>query len=168
MIEQYEILKKIRETSSNNEKQEILESHKNDLLLKDILEFVYNPYFRTGLSSKKINKIIPQVEYRLLLNESGSISYIFKYLRDNNTGTDKDIAQVQWYIRNYSEGESEIVKEILTQNLKIGMTAKSINKVWNNLIPEFDVMLAEKYWEKVDKLEIDTPEIIITQKLEVM
>lgn len=166
MIEQYKILKKIRETSSNNEKQEILESHKNDLLLKEILEFVYNPYFRTGLSSKKINKVIPQVEYRLLLNESDSISYIFKYLRDNNTGTDKDIAQVQWYIRNYSEGESEIVKEILTQNLKIGMTAKSINKVWNNLIPEFDVMLAEKYWEKVDKLEIDTPEIIITQKLD--
>ena len=168
MINQYKIIKKIRETSSSKEKQGILESNKNDELLKKILEFVYNPYFKTGLSSKKINKKLPQTEYRLLLDQANSITYIFKYLKEHNTGTDQDISQVQWYIRNYSEGETDLVKEILTQTLKIGMTAKSINKVWKDLIPEFDVMLAEKYWEKIDKLEQDKPEIIITQKLDGM
>lgn len=166
MIEQYKILKRIQETSSSKEKQGILESNKNNELLKEILEFVYNPYFKTGLSSKKINKKLPQTEYRLILNQNDSITYMFKYLKDHNTGTDQDISHVQWYIRNYSEGEPEFVKEILTQTLKIGMTAKSINKVWKDLIPEFDVMLAEKYWEKIDKLEQDKPQIIITQKLD--
>ncbi len=168
MLEQYRILRKIQETSSSNEKQGILESNKNDELLKEILEFVYNPYFRTGLSTKKINKKLPPTEYRLMLNQSDSITYMFKYLKDHNTGTDSDISQVQWYIRNYSEGEPELVKEILSQTLKIGMTAKSINKVWKDLIPEFDVMKAEKYWEKIDKLEQEKPEIIITQKLDGM
>ena len=68
MIKQYQILKKIQNTSSNNEKQEILERNRDDELLKRILEFVYNPYFRTGLSSKKIDKEIAPTEYRLLLN----------------------------------------------------------------------------------------------------
>lgn len=166
MIKQYQILKKIQNTSSNNEKQEILEKNKDDELLKRILEFVYNPYFRTGLSSKKIDKEIAPTEYRLLLNTDDSILYMFNYLKDHNTGTDNDIAHVQWYIRNYSEGCSDLVKEILTQNLKIGMTAKSINKVFTNLIPEFDVMLAEKYWEKIGNLEQEKPEILITQKLD--
>ena len=168
MIQQYKILEKIKNTSSNNEKQGILEQNKNDELLKEILYFVYNPYFRTGLSSKKIKKKIAPTEYRLLLQPDNSITYIFNYLKDHNTGTDQDIAHVQWYIRNYSEGCPEIVEEILTQNLKIGMTAKSINKVWNNLIPEFNVMLADKYWEKIDKLEQEKPRILVTQKLDGM
>lgn len=168
MIEQYKILEKIKNTSSNNEKQAILEQNKNNELLKEILKFVYNPYFKTGLSSKKIKKKIAPTEYRLLLQPDNSITYIFNYLKDHNTGTDQDIAHVQWYIRNYSEGCPEIVEEILTQNLKIGMTAKSINKVWNNLIPEFNVMLADKYWEKIDKLEQEKPRILVTQKLDGM
>lgn len=168
MIQQYKILEKIKNTSSSNEKQAILEQNKNDELLKEILYFVYNPYFRTGLSSKKIKKKIAPTEYRLLLQPDNSITYIFNYLKDHNTGTDQDIAHVQWYIRNYSEGCPEIVEEILTQNLKIGMTAKSINKVWNNLIPEFNVMLADKYWEKIDKLEQEKPRILVTQKLDGM
>lgn len=168
MITQYKILEKIKNTSSNNEKQVILEKNKNDELLKEILKFVYNPYFKTGLSTKKIKKKIAPTEYRLLLNPEDSIIHIFNYLKDHNTGTDQDIAYVQWYIRNYSEGYPEIVEGILTQTLKIGMTAKSINKVWNNLIPEFDVMLADKYWEKIDKLEQNKPEIIVTQKLDGM
>lgn len=168
MIQQYKILEKIKNTSSSNEKQVILEQNKNDGLLQEILSFVYNPYFRTGLSSKKIKKKIAPTEYRLLLQPDNSITYIFNYLKDHNTGTDQDIAHVQWYIRNYSEGCPEIVEEILTQNLKIGMTAKSINKVWNNLIPEFNVMLADKYWEKIDKLEQEKPRILVTQKLDGM
>lgn len=168
MIEQYKILEKIKNTSSNNEKQAILEQNKNNELLKEILKFVYNPYFKTGLSSKKIKKKITPTEYRLLLQPDNSITYIFNYLKDHNTGTDQDIAHVQWYIRNYSEGCPEIVEEILTQNLKIGMTAKSINKVWENLIPEFNVMLADKYWEKIDKLEQEKPRILVTQKLDGM
>lgn len=168
MIQQYKILEKIKNTSSNNEKQAILEQNKNNELLKEILKFVYNPYFKTGLSSKKIKKKIAPTEYRLLLQPDNSITYIFNYLKDHNTGTDQDIAHVQWYIRNYSEGCPEIVEEILTQNLKIGMTAKSINKVWNNLIPEFNVMLADKYWEKIDKLEQEKPRILVTQKLDGM
>lgn len=168
MIQQYKILEKIKNTSSSNEKQAILEQNKNDGLLQEILSFVYNPYFRSGLSSKKIKKKIAPTEYRLLLQPDNSITYIFNYLKDHNTGTDQDIAHVQWYIRNYSEGCPEIVEEILTQNLKIGMTAKSINKVWNNLIPEFNVMLADKYWEKIDKLEQEKPRILVTQKLDGM
>lgn len=166
MKKEYKILEKIKNTSSNNEKQVILEANKDNEVLKNILVFVYNPFFRSGLSTKKIKKKLPITNYRLMLNKEDSILHIFDYLKDHNTGTDQDIAFVQWYIRNYSEGYSEFVEQILTQNLKIGMTATSINKVWENLIPEFNIMLAEKYWEKISLLEKDTPEIIVTQKLD--
>ena len=42
----------------------------------------------------------------------------------------------------------EIYKQIFTKELKLGITAKTINKVWKDFIPEFNVMLAEKYWDK--------------------
>ena len=115
MIQQYKILEKIKNTSSSNEKQAILEQNKTDGLLQEILSFVYNPYFRSGLSTKKIKKAIAPTNYRLILNPENSITYIFDYLKDHNTGTDNDIAQVQWYIRNYSEGNPELVEQILKQ-----------------------------------------------------
>ena len=56
--------------------------------------------------------------------------------------------------------------QIFTKELKLGITSKTINKVFPNLIPEFNVMLAEKYWDRMEELEKTNPDIIISQKLD--
>lgn len=186
-----EVIRIIKELQANSGKrlQEILEENKNNQMLKDVLYFVYNPFIVTGLSSKKIKKNVSIEavkgikvfgkcigENELLSHEdvlniiftskSFDIIYVFDYLIDHNTGRDEDIAWVQAYIKAQPEEYREIYEQIFTKELKLGITAKTINKVWKDFIPEFNVMLAEKYWDRIDKLEEERPDIIVTQKLD--
>lgn len=166
-----EVIKIFRElqNSSGKRLQEILEEHKDNQMLKDVLYFVYNPFIITGLSSKKINKDLSNMVIKkvpVVNDPKFDITCIFDYLIDHNTGRDEDIAYVQHYLCSLPVADREIYKQILTKELKLGITAKTINKVIPGLIPEFNIMLAEKYWDRIDKLEKEKPDIIITQKLD--
>ena len=158
MEEVIKIFKELQE-SSGKRLQEILEENKGNELLKKVLWFVYNPYIVTGLSSKKINKIVnKQIKYA----PAETIEEVFEYLQEHNTGTDVDIAYVLEFIQG--KPDQEMYSQIFTKELKLGITSKTINKVFPNLIPEFNVMLAEKYWDRIEELEKTNPDIIITQK----
>lgn len=158
MEEVIKIFKELQE-SSGKRLQEILEENKDNELLKKVLWFVYNPYIVTGLSSKKINKIVnKQIKYA----PAETIEEVFEYLQKHNTGTDIDIAYVLEFIQG--KPDQEMYSQIFTKELKLGITSKTINKVFPNLIPEFNVMLAEKYWDRMEELEKTNPDIIITQK----
>lgn len=180
-----EVIKIIKElkASSGKRLQGILEKNKDNQMLKDVLYFVYNPFIVTGLSNKKMEKDTSDIKVRgtrrfwnfldetvLLSNEDfekalfTDVTCMFDYLLDHNTGRDKDIAYVQAYIKAQPEEYREIYKQIFTKELKLGITSKTINKVWKDFIPEFNVMLAEKYWDRMDELEKEKPDIIITQK----
>lgn len=166
-----EVIKIIKElqTSSGKRLQEILEENKDNQMLRDILYFVYNPYIVTGLSSKKINKDISNVTVIKTPIENGiriDITRIFDYLELYNTGRDEDIAYVQRYLNSLPIEDRDIYEQIFTKELKLGITAKTINKVWKGFIPEFNVMLAEKYWDRMEELEETKPNIIITTKLD--
>lgn len=156
-----EVLMNLKQNSGKR-LQEILQENYTNLLLQDVLAFVFDPFITTGLSKKKINK---KLEVGIS-TESLSILDIFDYLKKNNTGTDADISIIQSFINIQPEEYHEIYKQIFTKELKLGITAKTINKVWKGLIPEFNVMLAEKYVDRKDKLENEKPSIIITQKLD--
>lgn len=176
MEEIIKIFKELQE-SSGKRLQEILEENKDNELLKKVLYFVYNPFIITGLSSKKIRKDVSNVKIKGgrkcgswleegKLDEKYDITCMFDYLMENNTGRDEDIAWVQTYIRCQPQEYREIYEQIFTKELRLGITSKTINKVFPNLIPEFNVMLAEKYWDRMEELEKTNPDIIISQKLD--
>ena len=102
----------------------------------------------------------------LVPNKSYDITCMFDYLIDHHTGRDEDIAWAQAYIKLQPEEYREIYEQIFTKDLKLGIKAKTINQVWENFIPEFNVMLAEKYDNRKSELLKNKPEIIITQKLD--
>lgn len=166
-----EVIKIFRELQANSGKrlQEILEENRDNQMLKDVLYFVYNPFIVTGLSSKKINKDLSNMtimKVPTFNDPKFDITCIFDYLIDHNTGRDEDIAYIQHYLYSLPIEDREIYKQIFTKELKLGITSKTINKVWKDFIPEFNVMLAEKYWDRMNKLEEEKPDIIITQKLD--
>ena len=166
-----EVIKIIKELQANSGKrlQEILEVNKDNQMLKDVLYFVYNPFIVTGLSNKKINKNLSNMVIKKipLINDlKFDITCIFDYLIDHNTGRDEDIIYVQHYLRSLPSKDREIYEQICTKELKLGITAKTINKVWKDFIPEFHVMLAEEHWNRMNDIEKAKPDIIITQKLD--
>lgn len=159
MEEVIDILNEIK-NASGKRKQMILEENKDNEALKQILCFVYNPYIVTGLSNKKINKVVSD-DIKL---SKKSIFDVIDYLKENHTGTDKDILEAQSFIFSQPVEYQQTYKDILTKNLKIGVTATTLNKVWDNLIQEYEVQQGKKLCERIDKIENE--DIILTQKLD--
>lgn len=154
------IIEEISSTSSRNDKELILKRNKDNLLLKKVLEFIYNPYIVTGLSSKKIRKKVRET-IRCQLQD---VNELMDYLSKHNTGTDKDIAVVQEFISRQPQELQELYIQMCTKSLKIGVTAKTLNKVYGKgFIPEFNVMLADRYFDNEDKVK---GEFIVTTKLD--
>ncbi|WP_039230515.1 ATP-dependent DNA ligase [Clostridium haemolyticum] len=156
----YKIITEIASTSSRNEKETILHNNKENELLSSIFQFIFNPYIVTGISSKKYNKFKD-------INSNSSITSIeemMEYLKVNNTGKDTDIKSIIGFINNQDEELRGLLKQIATKSLKIGVTAKTLNKVYGKgFIPEFNVMLADKYFTNQNRID---GEFIVTTKLD--
>jgi DNA ligase-1 len=155
-----EIIDQIASTSSRTEKEFILKNYKDNELLKEILQFIYNPYILTGISKKKISKklILPTHPNDL------SIEEIMDYLKTFNSGRDNDIVYVQHFIKDQPEELRDFYTRIITKDMSIGISADTINKAFGEgFIPTFNVMLAKKYFEHQDKV---TGNFVLTQKLD--
>jgi DNA ligase 1 len=143
LFEVANIIKEVSETSSKKDKENILRSHKNNQLLRSILNHVFNPYIKTNIAKKKLSKKVED-GIGIALN---SIEEYMSYLQQSS-GRDEQIATVQHYISNQPKELHWLLESMATKTLKIGATATTINKAFDeNFIPKFDVMLAEKYIE---------------------
>jgi DNA ligase-1 len=92
---------------------------------------------------------------------------LFDYLETHNTGRDCDIAVCQLALNEVAGLDSEcaeLLEKLICKDLSIGCDSKTINKEIPDLIPEFSCMLAQKYFEKPEK--ISGKEFAITTKLD--
>ena len=148
-IEIKSICDKIKSISSTNEKKEFLASI-TDEDFKNFLRWLFDSSIVSGISDKKINKDVGYDMFENyksnVLDENTTIFNVFKYLENHKTGTDDDIRTVQWY-RNQickNDEEKEFFNRVVTKDLPLGLDYKTINKVWNGLIPCFEVALCSK------------------------
>ena len=148
----------IKNEGSIKKKQELLKDMMSNKAFARVLYFAFNDYIVTGLSSKKINK---KLDYKTKNEFGNDITTLMWYLLENNTGKDVDIAIVQAFIEDNLEHKDFIV-DLVTKNIKVGITATTINKVRPNFIPEFGVQLANSY----DMKYVDGKDFIITLKLD--
>lgn len=158
MDEVVRIIEHLRSVSSTNEKLSILEKNKDNSLLKKILFYTYNPYFKYGITEQVFTNYkqhpYPQKDYFDLLD---------KLIHANITDTLR--SKVVRCVNDQPQPHKDIVKSVFLKDLKIKLNAKSINKVWKNLIPEFNVQLAESLASQKDDF-LDGKEFSITTKLD--
>jgi DNA ligase-1 len=157
-----ELCNKIKSINSTNEKKEFLASI-TDEDFKNFLKWMYDSSIVSGISDKKINKVLADD----MFNDSDwttcdvkTIFDVFRYLESHKTGKDEDIRTVQWYRNQICKNDEEVkfFNNVVTKNVIIGCDVKLINSVWKGLIPTFDVMLANSYfklnesqWNKISK-----------------
>lgn len=144
-----EIFDQLQATNSKLEKQRIIRENKDNQLFTDTLVFLLSPYILTGISEKKINKRINflDTEDEFELDEYTWES-IVSYLKKHNTGTDKDIAHIKFFLNWESEYMRDFYKGLITKSIKLGCDAKIVNDVIPNLIPTWEIQQAyplEKY-----------------------
>lgn len=168
MIKVAEVIKLIGNTSSSNDKLYLLKKNENVQGLKEILKFIYNPYCKTGISTKKLEKIMENNGYGV----GGSIIHwqeALEYFSKNQTGSGHDLMIARNFIwtswREFGEDAAELAKAIVTQDLKIGVTATSLNKAYGkDFIPKIGCMLGTLYGD-VGPQKTKWP-CIVTEKLD--
>jgi DNA ligase-1 len=139
----YNIFTELSHTSSRKAKEDILKREYDNTDFKTVLKFLLDTSVVTGISNKKIDK---QVQIGFYETESGDydIVYLLSYLSTHNTGTDSDIAYVNWYMWKLTDNEDlhQFIKDIVTKSFRLGVDVKTCQKVYGkSFIPSFDVML---------------------------
>lgn len=128
-------------------KQGILRKYKDDISVRCLLTFAFDPFIIYGLSKKKLAKDLPWVPYTHTAVE------LLNYLVIHNTGRDQDIQVAQATLRVLPSDLEDLLRAIICKDLSIGVDAKTINKEIPGLIREFNVMLANKYFDKPEFIE---------------
>jgi DNA ligase-1 len=138
------ILNQIETQSAKTTKEQILKNNKDDKDLLTVLDFLLNPFITTGISTKKMKKTVKKPDFLVV---SKDLDGLIQYIKDNSSGRDLDVAVVQLFVETLESEELQVfVKKLVTKDLKLGISEKTVNKVFGkNTIPEFGVMLAESY-----------------------
>lgn len=155
----------IGRASGRNSKLALLKANSGIEGFKEILQFIYNPYIRTGIAKKKLDKSVPGgiVVYG---GQDITWSQAIKHFTKNQTGNDKDISYAQKFTKQFTIGTDEraVAEAMVTKTLKIGVTEKTLNQVYGeDFIPMIGIMKAEKYDEFKEKVK---GPFIATEKLD--
>jgi DNA ligase-1 len=156
----------VKEISSNNSrkfKQGVLEKYKDDSIVHRYLKIAFDPYAVYGISTKKLHKSVPATS----IIGIHSIFELFTYLTQHNTGTDQIVGLCQDFLDGVAACDREsadLLEKLICKDLSIGCDAKTINSIIPGLIPTFDVQLAQKYFEKPEKL--NGKEFALTTKID--
>jgi DNA ligase-1 len=157
-----DFVNEITTSASRKHKQDVLAKYKDDEVVKQYLKIAYDPYTVFGISTKKLNKKVAGMNaYPCEVFE------LFEYLTSHNTGSDADIKVCQATLEDVFSKDiecSHLLEELICKDLSIGCDAKTINSIIPDLIPTFNVMLAEKFFDKPERVE--GKEFALTTKID--
>jgi ATP-dependent DNA ligase len=156
-----EILKSIENTSSSNGKIAILEQNKNNQILKELLSYTYDTIKYTY--GMKFHLTVGMVENRNgqeSIDENwNTLEAILRSRYNKYKGVTETESNLRTLCQSLNPDSQWVIKKILDRDLGIGISGKTINKVWPKLIPEWPVMLCDTYNEKTSK-NIKFPAIV--------
>lgn len=155
MIENLKLLKSI---SGVNDKLAFLRSV-TDVETLQVLTFLCDPNAVTGLSTKKLQKNVEPVECKFTFTE------LLNYLCKHNTGSDKEVALVKGFLKDYNEEDRDVLTQVIAKTWTTTIGASLLNKAHPDSVHVFEVQLAYEYSKQIHKFD-DSVEFVVTQKLD--
>ena len=140
-------VKEITASNSRLHKQAVLKKYKDDETIKRYLQIAFDPYQVYGISTKKLNRKFTTVADPPAL----APLELFTHLGNHNTGRDFEVAVCQAtldWVASMDRECAELLEKLICKDLSIGCDTKTINKEIPALIPEFNIQLANKYFDK--------------------
>lgn len=133
--------------SGSKAKSEVLEKYKDDDYMRKTLFYSLNPLLSYNISEKtlRVKDYTPNTPSVLFKDIFECCEYLSR-LRGLDNATLNQVLDLLY--TKYSDDEREIYIKLLAKTLRLGVTAKTVNKVITGLIPEWEVQQAypiEKY-----------------------
>lgn len=132
-------------TNSNTDKLNVLKQYANNESVKNALEYTYNTFKQYGVTSANCKK-----NSNLIKHAYSDLFTLLDDLADRFITGHMAISCVNGFI-DANKRHEDLIFSIIDRNLKTRSTASMINKVIPELIPTFDVALANSYDEKTTK-----------------
>ena len=156
-----DFMSQMKDTSSVLDKVALLEA--TDDVTRQVLFWTYNPYkqFHVGVDNLKKRKDLTAdtCDYEDLFD-------LLTALDAREITGHEALAQTNAFIRDNPAIE-QMVYLIFDRNLKIRASEKLINRACDNLIPTFDVALANSYDEKTaKKVDFENQVWVVSRKLD--
>lgn len=128
-------------TSSMNEKQKLIKEFSENDKFVNLLYYALNPMLTYKVSEKTLmNKVITDQLYDTDMRD---IESVCEFLASRKALDDATVNQVCVFLQSIDDAiDREVYTKIIAKTLKLGVTAKTVNKVIPNLIPEWEVQQA--------------------------
>jgi len=165
IIEVKDSIDELINTQGTLAKSELLKNIiKQDNLDNELIKFLLNDFKVTYLSKSKINKdVTDKVDYENIFSFSDYLDFLNNFV----DGTDHSIKTVNYYAMT-STGDSQFIKDIATKSIRLGIKAKTYNKVakelGTELIPEFNIQLGTSIDNLKDSFVFK--DMYVTEKLD--
>ncbi|NLA73856.1 MAG: hypothetical protein GX848_08530 [Clostridiales bacterium] len=147
-------LYQIATTASTLQKELLLKKYASVDGFKDVLKFIYNPYFTTGLKEKKLERV--DCSYHTMSAEE-----LMEYLSVNTTGTDYDATIANAFIYQSDDDIWQwAATGLVTKDLQIGVSITTLNKVYGNgFIPKIGIMRGTLCPSNINNIYLATEKI---------
>lgn len=157
-----ESILELQSASGANTKIAILKKYRDNEWFRNFLYYALNPLLSYNLSERTLRNLcgekMKDVKQMFFKNIFDCCEYLSR-LRGIDDATTRQVASL---LSSFPEEEREIYIKLLAKTIRLGVTAKTVNKVITNLIPEWEVQQAFP----IDKYPIkDGTEFWLTQKL---
>lgn len=140
-------------------KQEFVRAHANDEIFCRLLYYALNPMLTYNVSEDTLRNRIPGAWQP---NDYKNIFEICDMLASRKGVDDYTLDTVCSFLRVRNLEEQELYIKLLSKTLRLGVTAKTVNKIIPGLIPEWEVQQAYP----IDKYPVaEGTEFWLTQKL---
>ena len=142
-----DVLAQIKITSGSNAKKGLLEGHDFNTTFKKVLRYSLDPFITFNVV--KVPKVKKRLEFPLSTDEAWSEFFRIADLCASRDVTGNSAIDMLYTCFSSVSPEDEVwMRKVLKKNLAIGVSTKTVNKVFPGLVTTFDVSLAQKFEEK--------------------
>ncbi len=144
-------------TDSTLQKEELLRRYSYIDGFTEVIKFIYDPYFTTGLKQKKLERVD-------IADKQMAAEDIMSFLKENNTGSDWAAMVANSFIYS-AEAEDEDIWQwaatgLVTKDLQIGVSVTTLNKVYGKgFIPKIGIMRGMLCPESISSYYLATEKI---------
>lgn len=155
MQEIIKIIEQLRQLSGNAQ-LEFLQENKNNLLLKEILDYTYNPDKKYGINETKLNKTLAKIITTSDIKETDCTiididvwnecrEFLDKLLSQKGVKDEDVIIFCKKFICHREAKSVDLLRGILLKDLRLGLNIKTLTKVWKDIYFRYSYMGARPF-----------------------